>query len=247
MEFLYPPNPLLPCPKRAHKTGQSTFTKYGTHHEVEREVEAIDFVRHHTSLPIPSVIESHLNGNSSWLSMSQPPSWRIIGRFLVHIERRKTSDQPGRTQQPFLPELRAIQPPQTFWIGSCPGGPAYDHRLNDGLPCGPFVSESDFNHFLLAGVKQCPRPALCTYYGNQLRDDPSNDFSHANLSGDDILVDPRRGKITGVIDWEMAGWWPECCKYTKAHIGSRYENRGKSLMFDVSMSFPHDLENGKLS
>ena len=33
-------------------------------------------------------------------------------------------------------------------------------------------------------------------------------FAHADLSGANLLVDPESGKITGLIDWEMAGFRP---------------------------------------
>ena len=32
------------------------------------------------------------------------------------------------------------------------------------------------------------------------------DFIHADLSQENILVDPSTGAITGIIDWEMAGF-----------------------------------------
>lgn len=37
------------------------------------------------------------------------------------------------------------------WIGSCTKqGPAYDHRLNNGRPCGTFASVREFHDFLIA-------------------------------------------------------------------------------------------------
>ena len=45
--------------------------------KLHREVEAMDFVRRHTSLPVPSVFEIHFDENdtspSSWFSMSAIP------------------------------------------------------------------------------------------------------------------------------------------------------------------------------
>ena len=46
-------------------------------------------------------------------------------------------------------------------------------------------------------------------------------FSHADLSFENILVDPQTGRVTAIVDWAMAGWWPEYWEYRKAMFGSR--------------------------
>lgn len=38
-------------------------------------------------------------------------------------------------------------------------------------------------------------------------------FTHADLNASNILVEG--GHITGIIDWEFAGWYPEYWDYTK--------------------------------
>jgi len=63
-----------------------------------------------------------------------------------------TEEAQARTQQDlfnYLSELRGIRHPEPTRIGSCIGGPAYDHRLNNGLPCGPFNSVLGFNDTLV--------------------------------------------------------------------------------------------------
>ncbi len=30
------------------------------------------------------------------------------------------------------------------------------------------------------------------------------------------------GRVTGIVDWECAGWYPEYWEYTKAHFAVRY-------------------------
>lgn len=106
----------------------------------------------------------------------------------------------------YLSELRAIHPPDPSYIGSRPGRQAYDHRLNNGSPCGPLYSISEFHDFLVAPVTRCPRPELAQHYRQQLADNLKVVFTHADLCGDHIFVEPETGKITGIIDWEMAGW-----------------------------------------
>jgi aminoglycoside phosphotransferase len=45
-------------------------------------------------------------------------------------------------------------------------------------------------------------------------------FTHADLNMRNILVDEDM-KISGIVDWECAGWYPEYWEYTKAHFTVR--------------------------
>lgn len=41
-------------------------------------------------------------------------------------------------------------------------------------------------------------------------------FTHGDLKHHNILVDEHSGHVTGVLDWEAAGWYPEFWEYTTA-------------------------------
>ena len=43
-------------------------------------------------------------------------------------------------------------------------------------------------------------------------------FSHADLRPENILVDPESLRITGIVDWEWAGWYPRCWDRVVASI-----------------------------
>jgi hypothetical protein len=87
--------------------------------------------------------------------------------------------------------------------------------------CGPFTSVAKFHDFIVGPVKNCPRPEWVAKYRNMLSDDYHVIFAHADLSWENILLDPTTGFITGIVDWEMAGFWPEWWEYRKALFGSR--------------------------
>jgi hypothetical protein len=42
-------------------------------------------------------------------------------------------------------------------------------------------------------------------------------FSHADFSPVHVLLDPVDGALQGVLDWEMAGWYPAYWEYRKAN------------------------------
>lgn len=39
-------------------------------------------------------------------------------------------------------------------------------------------------------------------------------FTHGDLRPDNIIV--KNGRVTAIIDWEMAGWYPEYWEFAKA-------------------------------
>ncbi|KAL1838296.1 hypothetical protein VTJ49DRAFT_2836 [Mycothermus thermophilus] len=104
----------------------------------------------------------------------------------------------------YLGELHSIRPNSTPWIGSCSGSPVYDHQIDNLTTCGPFRSVGEFHDLLVAPVKDSPRPDWAAKYRSQLPDTHEIRFAHGDLSWENILVDPKTGKITAIPDWEMA-------------------------------------------
>ncbi|OBT49015.1 hypothetical protein VE00_00254 [Pseudogymnoascus sp. WSF 3629] len=218
-------NPLQSPTKRAHKA-EGSYVKRGTGHQVYREVEIMEFVRQHTSIPIPSVFEIYVDENDESRSSC------------MNEEARRATQADLRS---YLDELWTVPSPTPTYIGSCSGGSAYDHRLNNGHPCGPFASVSDFHDFLVVPVARCPRQELIKHYRQQPADNRGVVFTHADLCGDHIFVEPTTGRITGIIDWEMAGWWPAYWEHTKSRFGSRYQTWWKTLIAHVLDSYEREL------
>ncbi|KAK3318707.1 hypothetical protein B0H66DRAFT_591386 [Apodospora peruviana] len=96
------------------------------------------------------------------------------------------------------------------------GGTCYDFRITaagDDDFVGPFANEDDFNNNLrcgaLPGVVQRKRHRIV--------------FTHGDLNMRNILV--RNGKLSGVVDWENSGWYPEYWEYTKACHVTKFHRR----------------------
>ena len=52
----------------------------------------------------------------------------------------------------------------------------------------------------------------------------------------------KNGKITGIIDWEFAGWYPEYWNYTKVHYGHRPIRQDFYDVFDkTATTYPTEL------
>jgi RIO-like serine/threonine protein kinase len=83
-----------------------------------------------------------------------------------------------------------------YAITNATGGPCLDYRISAD-PVGPFHSEKEFNESLKLGIL----PDLMHRTGHNIV------FTHADLNMRNILV--KDGRISGIVDWENAGWFPE--------------------------------------
>lgn len=185
----------------------STVRKCGSSFRIKREIEAITFVRNHTTIPIPEIIDCQVDSNTSWFLMKRL-NGTTLGSAWPNMNNHARQNSLSQLKS-YLGQLQNLHPSNHGQIGSCSGEAAYDHRLNNGSPIGPFHSVSEFHDFLVAPVKQCPRPELYLKYRNEFSDSFAVHFAHADFSYNNILVDENTGNIMGVIDWEMAGFWPE--------------------------------------
>lgn len=95
-------------------------------------------------------------------------------------------------------------------IGACNGGPVYLDRLRGYKVGGPFKNEEDLNRFIFDIWKGTARPIQDALKKHQ-RAGHRIVFSHGDLHQGNIMV--KDGKITGLIDWEVAGWYPEYWDY----------------------------------
>ncbi|KAG4443298.1 hypothetical protein IFR05_001242 [Cadophora sp. M221] len=120
----------------------------------------------------------------------------------------------------------------------------YDHRLG-GRRFGPFKSIADFHKFVRRGDPM----DLWAFDKNVTNAHSKSDsyvtkFTHADMSPENILV--KNGKITGIIDWEFSGWFPEYWEYTKMYFGWRpYREDFYHEMDKVLTTYPEELAADK--
>ncbi len=56
-------------------------------------------------------------------------------------------------------------------------------------------------------------------------------FTHADLRPANIIV--KNGHIVGIIDWEMAGWYPEYWEFAKAFYIWRWQNDWGTRLHEI--------------
>ncbi|KAJ6444994.1 phosphotransferase enzyme family domain-containing protein [Purpureocillium lavendulum] len=233
---------------RVSEVGADAVRKQGRAFRLRREVEAMQFVARRTSIPVPRITETHLDASADpedlkalgWIVME-----RMRGRSLGDAWPAMTEGARERTLSQlkgFIEQLRRLDNPHQGRICSCSGGPAYDHRIDNVKTCGPFASVGEFHDFLVVPVKESPRPDWADRYRRVLSDNSSVLFSHSDLSWENILVDEASGDVTAVLDWEMAGFWPEWWEYRKALYGSRGQPWWREFLAKIMDEYTAETE-----
>ncbi|KAH6620891.1 kinase-like domain-containing protein [Chaetomium sp. MPI-SDFR-AT-0129] len=224
--------------------GPDTVRKHGVSWRLRREVEAMEYVRRHTSTPIPTIIEVHFDTEDEqspgWILMERIAGVELGGAWPEMSEAARAETM--RQLHSFFEQLHQLRPKGTMWIGSCSRGPAYDQRLDNRFGCGPFPTVGEFHDFLVAPVKNCPRPELAAKFRGQLPDTHEIRFAHADFSWENVLVDPETGHVNGILDWEMAGVWPEWWEYRKALFGARSQLWWMDVLKEIMAVYPGETE-----
>lgn len=182
------------------------------------EVPAMNLVEQHTDVPAPRVLDVLTTGpntprtNFTYLVMTCLPGIPLSEAIplMSYPERRNLV----ATLQDVILQFRSIPNPNTAAICNASGGPLFDHRLPriEGTKlAGPFESEADFNNRIVGD--QSLRSATHDL-SHQIY------FTHADLHPNNILI--SAGKLSGVVDYGLSGFYPEYWEYTKAvytHFG----------------------------
>jgi aminoglycoside phosphotransferase len=145
--------------------------------------------------------------------------------------------------QKFLADLRTIQrnPAAEWTITNAIDKACSDNRSNAALEhdeargdvVGPFTNEDEFNCILRCGAL----PDVVHRGGHKIV------FTHGDLNMRNVLI--NNGKLSGIVDWENSGWYPEYRDYTKAHYITKLNRRWLGVVdrvFAAYRNFTDDLE-----
>ncbi|KAK3291872.1 kinase-like domain-containing protein [Chaetomium fimeti] len=191
------------------------------------EMASMEFVRANTTIPVPKILDIYelQPDGSAHILMT-----RVQGTLFSHAlhtmnpvqVQSVVSDLSG-----YLAQMHRLTQPtqaptsQGPTIGGTTQGPGYDHSLGSYV-WGPFPTVADFHTYVRFGEPLedwVHEPAVMEVHAKpeayRVR------YSHADLAPHNIIVDPKAGKITGIIDWEFGGWYPEYWEYIKIHYAPR--------------------------
>ncbi|KAL2136861.1 hypothetical protein VTI74DRAFT_587 [Chaetomium olivicolor] len=244
-DLLHKLGALLYGPSSHHAVSRLPFGLYlkrnTTHASCLNEYTALQLLHRHTTLPVPKPLDLVTKPSPTPSDPSDPFSFpstttyllttRLPGIPLYRCQHVLTdADMSAITLQmtDYLAQLRSIPQSVNPAMAICDttGGPIRDRRIRGEDPQGPFPDEASFNQVL------------------RYPDDPARSghrivFTHADLNPRNILAErvvvgeegEMGWRISGIVDWENSGWYPEYWDCTKSMFeGFRWEGRYNAMV-----------------
>ncbi|KAG9496254.1 hypothetical protein J7337_012838 [Fusarium musae] len=195
------------------------------------ESKALDLVHKYTSVPVPRVLDLVSDSRTTYL-LTTGLRGKPLARAMDMFSDRDCHEFVDQMQS-FVSQIRAVPPvgPKNR-ICNTLGQACSDPRIRDGDPVGPFEGEASFSQYL------------------RHPDDPARRghkvvLTHADLNLRNILVDKvtrldgtRGWAVSGIVDWENSGFYPEYWDCTKAQFeGFRWDERWTRALLEVFRPF----------
>ncbi|KAH7345871.1 phosphotransferase enzyme family protein [Pyrenochaeta sp. MPI-SDFR-AT-0127] len=205
------------------KISPSILVKYGTHASLI-EAKTMLYVADQTSIPIPRLYAAYAYGplNRDIGDFGSVYDTYIFMEFIegedlesawekYNLEEKETISSDLKR---YIRELRSI--PAADYIGSVHGGPITDIMLEWSTASkGPFNSEGDFNATIAETYAAKSKGQVGPYIRGMLNAHKHGIvFTHGDFRPANIIA--KYGRVVAIIDWEMAGWYPEYWEFAKA-------------------------------
>ena len=173
------------------------------------------FMAEKTSIPVPRVYCAFARKGKTYIVME-----RLRGKLLCQgwLQRSPESRAFILLQlKDMVDEMRAPQPLSGMSIAGVDGTSLHDFRLPNTFDhIGPFKSVRDFHRYLRRGLEdhEDHSPNTRKFIAEHDSAKEATCFTHCDFSSFNILVEGD--KVTGIVDWESAGWFPLYWEYVMA-------------------------------
>ena len=191
----------------------SLVTKYGFGVQ-PAEAEAMRLISNYTSVPAPEVYHTDFSTeDNGFIEMSLIQGSPLEGIWNTLNEKAKESI--CRQTWDLISEIQSV-PPQYEGIFQCAadGSPSRDPLLEDlQSPPRPLTSDSELRDRIYERYVHFGGSRYEHELPSMLPKSNQSVFTHGDIAPRNIMVE--NGNITGIIDWEHAGWYPDYWEYAQ--------------------------------
>ena len=182
------------------------------------EARAMELVSDHTSVPVPEVFFFSFSSNHGSIHMSLIPGcpledkWDGLDEANKEFVCRQTWDLISKIREIPRPEELQNGPFQCSADGSLSKDPMLmdlNFRSPKALMNGHDVRDRIYERYLYFNGRRFEGQLL-----DMLPLSETSVFTHADIAPRNIMVD-EQNNITGILDWEFAGWYPDYWEYTQ--------------------------------
>jgi hypothetical protein len=189
------------------------------------EAATLRFLAEKTSIPVPRVHCAFLHKSRAFIVMERPQgvTLAVAWKSLSDVQRAAISAQIKSIFQ----ELRSLPPPPSVGIESCVGGSLRHYLVSQlSLRFGPFKTIHEFHLWLREEFQPRVYPDreddqdwqdIKQMVAKQDGPWPPPVFTHGHLHLSNVMVCGDR--VSGIINWEFAGWYPHYWEYTSVTSG----------------------------
>jgi hypothetical protein len=217
------------------------YLKRARYTRLQYEASALNLVARHTALNAPRVLDfiKPTAGEESWLLTTRLEG-DIAGKCLLLMN----ADQIEQFKidfRDYVEQIRTIPNPYPHPICGVLGGGCQDCRIDKETGgTGPYDRIEDLNKHLMAICSPIPSPSDRAIVAEIQSRSYRIFFTHADLNPGNVII--HNGRLSGFVDWEFAGWYPEYWEYTKAcYIVHRWTLR-LEVLGDVFPKYAEELK-----
>jgi Phosphotransferase enzyme family len=180
------------------------------------EAKAMTLVSKYTDIPIPTFIKAEFDAKkkqgSLWMGFVAGPTldvvWDKLGPDTKDYLCRDTWDMIEKIRQ--IPRQPECEP---FYQCAADGSTTYHPLIGDlARTPRPIFNDSELRRRIHKRYLHFGGEQYAKELPNMLPRSSSSVFTHADIAPRNILVDESH-RITGIIDWEKAGWYPRYWEY----------------------------------
>ncbi|KAI1919258.1 hypothetical protein LOZ52_005506 [Ophidiomyces ophidiicola] len=213
--------------------------KYGKFQHLS-SAEAMQVIASNTSMPVPKIYCAFERKGITYIVMSRLKGLPIGSNWSQRSDqsKKKLLEQ----LKGYIDEMRSLKPPAVGVVEGVNGTMLYDLRVSSDMEgYGPFDSIPSFHSFLTNAVEQSTdqfpeiNQLLSMYQTSQF----TTCFTHGDLNSANILVDGDR--ISGIVDWDTCGWYPEYWEYTTAWNVNPYNEFWREEVGKFLVEYPDAL------
>ena len=170
------------------------------------EAQNLRFVKEKTSIPVPTVIAEWEEDNERYFMIIT----RVPGKPLNEVWSTLRNDEKHKLAKQavnYLRELRDLQAPRMEGLG---GEPVWDNPLfGDEFRAshGPMSSDNELWTEMEKALSTVPVPERARQrLWERMPTAAPCTFTHGDMNLSNFMV--KNGHLTGIIDWELSGYFP---------------------------------------
>ncbi|KAJ6031550.1 Aminoglycoside phosphotransferase [Penicillium herquei] len=205
------------------------------------EAEALKFIRSKTSLPVPEVYNAYVDESiDRGVIIMEYIEGDVLQDVIDEMDDERREKIAAQLRA-YMAELRSVE---GEFIGSVDGSACEDPVFcaeQGGF--GPYKTEAEFNDGLIRAMNMSQTNSWVNHVSRLIRAMPPHKIvlTHGDFSPRNIIV--KDDKITGIIDWEMAGFYPEYWEYIKAMYHPDWQSSWVNEGFPDRVLQPFHLEH----